>query len=83
MVKNLEIRGEFDLWGLEDPLEEEMVTQSYILAWRISCTEKPGGLQSRGSQRVRQDSATKRQHRSLITVRGCPSSVIGHCVHDK
>ena len=29
-----------------------MATQSCILAWRIPWTEKPGGLQSMGSQRV-------------------------------
>ena len=37
----------------EDPLEEEMATHSSILAWRISWTEEPGGLQSLGLQRVR------------------------------
>ena len=31
-------------------LEEEMATHSSILAWRIPWTEKPGGLQSVGSQ---------------------------------
>ena len=36
--------------GWEDPLEKEMVTHSSILAWRISWTEEPGGLQSVGSQ---------------------------------
>ena len=30
--------------GWEDPLEEEMETHSYILAWRIPWTEEPGGL---------------------------------------
>ena len=30
--------------GREDPLEEEMVTQSTILAWKIPWTEDPGGL---------------------------------------
>ena len=30
-----------------------MATNSSILAWRISWTEQPGGLQSTGSQRVR------------------------------
>ena len=39
----------------EDPLEEEMTTHPSILAWRIPWTEEPGGLQSRGSQRVRHD----------------------------
>ena len=32
-----------------------MATHSSILAWRIPLTEEPGGLQSRGSQRVRHD----------------------------
>ena len=41
--------------GQEDPLEEEMATHSSILAWRIPWTEEPGGLQSMGLQRVRQD----------------------------
>ena len=39
----------------EDPLEKKMATHSSILAWRIPWTEKPGGLQSTGSQRVRHD----------------------------
>ena len=32
--------------GGEDPLEEEMATHSTIIAWRISRTEEPGGLES-------------------------------------
>ena len=35
---------------LEDPLEEEMVTYSSILAWEIPWIEEPGMLQSIGSQ---------------------------------
>ena len=38
--------------GLENPLEKGMATHSSILAWRTPWTEKPGGLQSLGSQRV-------------------------------
>ena len=38
--------------GRGDPLEKEMATHSSILAWKISWTEEPGGLQSIGSQRV-------------------------------
>ena len=45
--------------GWEDPLEKEMV------AWEIPQTEKPGGLQSLGSQRAGQDLGTKRQQKSL------------------
>ena len=36
----------------EDPLEKEMATHSSILAWEISCTEEPEGLQSMGSQEL-------------------------------
>ena len=41
--------------GWEDPLEEGMATYSSILSWRIPWTEKPGGLQSMGLQRVEHD----------------------------
>ena len=41
--------------GEEDPLEKEMATHFSVLAWRISWTDKPGGLQSMGSQRVEHD----------------------------
>ena len=34
--------------GWEATLEKEMATHSSILAWKISCTEEPGGLQSMG-----------------------------------
>ena len=36
--------------GWEDPLEKGMATQSSILAWEISWTEKPGRLQSSGGR---------------------------------
>ena len=42
----------------EDPLEKEMATHPSILAWRIPWTEEPGGLQSKGLQRVGHDWAT-------------------------
>ena len=42
--------------GQEDSLEKEMATHSSILAWEISWMEEPGGLQSMGITRVRQDS---------------------------
>ena len=54
MVKNLPEMQE--TWaqslGQEDPPEEEMATNTSILAWTVPWTEKPGGLQSMGSQRV-------------------------------
>ena len=39
----------------EDPLDESMAAHSSILAWRTPWKEKPGGLQSMGSQRVGHD----------------------------
>ena len=54
MVKNLPTTQE--TWvqplGQKDPLEKDLATHSSILAWRVPCTEKPGGLQSMGLQRV-------------------------------
>jgi len=35
----------------EDPLEGSMANHSSILAWRIPCTEEPGGLPSTALQR--------------------------------
>ena len=43
--------------GQEDSLEEGMATHSSILAWRIPWIDEPGGLQSTGSQRVRQETS--------------------------
>ena len=57
MEKNLCTKKE--MWaqslGQEDPLEEEIATHSNFLAWRIPWTEKLGGLQSTGLQRLRHD----------------------------
>ena len=51
----------WEIWvqslGLEGSLEEEMATQSSILAWETAWTEEPGGLQSKGLQRVGHDRA--------------------------
>ena len=44
--------------GWEDPLEKEMAAHSSILPWKIPWTEKPGGLESTGLQRVGHDWAT-------------------------
>ena len=50
MVKNLLANaGDMgSIQGWEDPLKEEMATHSIILAWEITWTEEPGGLQSVG-----------------------------------
>ena len=57
IVKNLPAIQETQVkslsWG--DPPEKGMATHSSILDGRIPWTEKAGGLQSMGSQRVRHD----------------------------
>ena len=60
-VKNLPAMRETRVWSLgqEDPLEKGMATHSNILAWRISWTEEPGGLQFVGLQRVGHDWAAR------------------------
>ena len=57
MVKNLPAIQKTQVPSLlwEDPLEKGIATHSSILAWRIPCTEEPGGLQSLGLQRVGHD----------------------------
>ena len=47
--------------GQEYPLEEEMAAYASILAWEISWSGEPGGLQSLGLQRVRHNWVTKQQ----------------------
>ena len=59
-VKNMPVIQEIqETWvqclGQDDPLEEEMVTHTSILAWRVPWTEDPGVLKSTGSQRVGYD----------------------------
>ena len=60
LVKNLAAMWETQVQflGLKDPLEKEMATHSRSLAWRIPWIEKPGGLQSMGSQTVRHNCVT-------------------------
>ena len=54
----------------EDLLEEGMATYSSMVAWKISWTEEPGGLQSMGSQRVRHDWATEHAHIHINYING-------------
>ena len=55
-VKNLsamqETRDAGSIPGSGDPLDKEMATLSSILAWK---TSEPGGLQSKGLQRIGHD----------------------------
>ena len=61
VVKNLPAKQEMQVQSLgrEDPLEKEMATHFSTLAWEIPWTERPGGLQSMGSQRVGHDLTTE------------------------
>ena len=47
--------------GLGNPLKKDMATHCSILTREMPWTEEPGELQSMGSQRVGQDSATKQK----------------------
>ena len=49
--------------NLEDPFEEEMATQSSVLARGIPWTEEPGGPQFLGHKRIGHALATKQQQR--------------------
>ena len=56
-VKNLPTTQETQVQSLgkEDPLEKNLAPHSSIFAWRIPWTDKPGRLQSMGTQRVGHD----------------------------
>ena len=43
-------RHVFDPWVGKIPWRKALATHSSILAWRIPCTEEPGGLWLIGSQ---------------------------------
>ena len=47
--------GDLGSLGPEILLEESVATHSSILSWRIPWTREPGGLQSTGLQKVRDD----------------------------
>ena len=67
MVKNLPAMPESWVQFLSqaDPLEKEMATHSSTLAWRIPWREEPGGLQFKGSQRVKQNRETNTHNAGL------------------
>ena len=76
MVKNLPVMWETWIQSLvwKDPLEEGMETHSSSLAWRISKTEEPMGLQSIRLQRVGQNWANKHS---------MPGAIMGGPTHDE
>ena len=64
--------------GQEDSLEKGMATHSGILAWRISWTEEPSGLQAMDSQRIGHDTATFTY--ILVTVSGAGDTLINKTI---
>ena len=62
--KNTPAKQETWVWSQvqEDSLEREMATHSSMLAWGMLWTEKGGGLQSMGSQRVGHNLTTEHVH---------------------
>ena len=67
------------------PVKKQMATHSSILAWKISWTEEPGGLQSMRSPRVRYSLATNQQrqqsHWSLLFPTCDSDQNRGHLIH--
>ena len=66
IVKNLPSVQETLVWSLgwEDTLEKGMATHSSILAWRISWTKEPRGLQTTELQRVEHDWANEQKQQN-------------------
>ena len=62
--------------GSERPMEEEMAPHSRTLAWRMPRTEEPGGLQSKGSKKVRHN----RSHLACMHMSGPALSNRTFCV---
>ena len=58
-------KGRFCQYYTLSTLEKGMATHASTLAWRIPWTEEPGGLQSKGSQRVGHDWGTNTHTHTL------------------
>ena len=73
MVKHLPVKQETRVQSLggEERLEKEMATHASSLAWKIPWTEEPGGLQSKGSQRVEHDRVTTQQQQYTLPCLKC------------
>jgi len=57
------------IWSLgREDLLEGMATHSSILAWRIPWTERPGGLQSIGSQKLGHVKQLSTAHRTWYCI---------------
>ena len=78
MVKNMP-EPQISSLDREDPLEEEMRIHSNILAWKISWTEEPGGLQFMGYQRVQHNWTTEHACIHANVVNGRRNIVLLNC----
>ena len=71
-VKSLPYNAGDQTWvqslGQEDTMAEKMAIHSSVPAWRMPWTERPGRLQSKGSQRVGHTS-TRRQQTNILQSR--------------
>ena len=61
-------------WG--DPLEEGMATHSRVLAWRILCTEEPGGYSPWGRKESDTTEVTGMHARCIVRLRKKSDNVI-------
>ena len=61
--------------GWEDPLKKETAIHSSILAGKIPWTEKPGGLQSMGLQRVRYNWAHTQSYPRGYIMQNCSNAL--------
>ena len=50
--------------GWQDPLEKGTANHASVLAWEMPWTEEPGGLPSKGLQRIRHNVVTKQQQQT-------------------
>ena len=71
VVKNLPAMQKMWTWSLgwENSLEKEMATHSTIFAWESPWTEKPGGLQSMGSQKSPTGLANNNSNNMIALIR--------------
>ena len=58
--------------GREDLLEKEVASHYKILAWEITWSEQPGGLQSMQLQRIRYALVTDQQQARVKRMGGYP-----------
>ena len=55
IVIDTKVGIDFKQGTIKRTMEKEMAPHSSTLAWKIPCTEEPGGLQSMGMLRVGHD----------------------------